>query len=339
MDLIFPTAARFSHSNWVPVANTAGARSIFSGAVTSLERAGPRWRITISTSGSTDRRSSYAERSLLKSVYSALNGQANRIWVSDPGYRQRGSFPTGELLQNTTFNGTTGWTSSNANLVLSASDRVLRGTRAGVAADYTVQATVATTVNGVTYVARLMTHAGKGVLDYRLQLGTSAGGTQLAADGADVTAAGMRTLVGTATGTSTHFSILDGISSRSTGDYMEWSYASLSRCMLINGGSQTSRSLNVDQLPVSTDGLLLPGDRVQIGNTLCMVVAPLNSNSSGAGYLQLHRAPRATPADNAPVIVFNPMGRFVMTEDSGGWDDRPGQISDFSMTLEEALDS
>jgi hypothetical protein len=53
----------------------------------------------------------------------------------------------------------------------------------------------------------------------------------------------------------------------------------------------------------------------------------------------LHRAPRVVPADNAPVIVHNPMGRFVLAENAGGWDDRPGQISDFSMTLEEALDS
>jgi hypothetical protein len=339
MDLIFPTGASFSHAGWEPVSNTVAARSIFSGAVNTTERAGPRWRISISKQNSSDRNTtSYAERSLLKAIRSALNGQANRIWVRDPGYVQRGTFPTGELLANNTFNGTTGWVSSNANLVLSASDRVLRGTRAGVAADYTIQAAVATTVNGATYVARLLTLAGKGALDYRLQLGTSAAGTQLAADSGDVTAAGMRTLVGTATGTSTHFSILDGIGSRSVGDYMEFAYASLSRCMLVAGGSQTGRSLNVDQLPASTDGLLLPGDRVQIGNTLCMVTAPLNSNSSGAGYLQLHRAPRAVPADNAPVIVHNPMGRFVMTE-SGGWDDRPGQFSDFEMTLEEALDS
>lgn len=340
MDLMFPTGARFSHTGWEPLSNTASARSIFSRAVTTMARAGQSWRPTISTNNSTDRLNGYAERSILKAVRAALDGQANRIWIADPGYRRRGSFPTGELLANNTFaNGTTSWVSSNANLVLSAADRILRAYRAGVASDYSIQAAVATTINGATYIARLMTHAGRGALDYRLQLGTSAGGTQLAADGGDVTAAGMRTLVAAATGTSTHFSVLDGTGSRSVGDYMDISYASLSRCILVNGGSQTGNSLNVDQLPVSTDGLLLRGDRVQIGNTLCMVVATLNSNSSGEGHLQLHRAPRAVPADNAPVIVHNPMGRFVLAENEGGWDDRPGQISDFSMTFEEALDS
>jgi hypothetical protein len=343
MDLMFPTAARFSNTQWVPVSNTTGARSIFSGAVTSLERAGPRWRIMISTANSTDRISTYAERSILKSVYSALNGQANRIWVADPSYVQRGSFPTSELLSNNTFsNGTTGWASS-ASITLSAADRMLRAVRATVGATATTlgNSSSVTVVTGAPYVFRAFLWQGLGpyTSGHRLHFGSTFGGAELLL-GSTSASYGMFTLSHAPASTPIFVGIRDASTSGQTaGDYVGVHYTSLSRCMLIAGGSQTGRSLNVDGLPTSTSGLLLPGDRVQIGNTLCMVISRLDSNSSGAGYLQLHRAPRATPADNDPVIVHNPMGRFVMTEDAGGWDDRPGQISDFSMTLEEALDS
>lgn len=102
--------------------------------------------------------------------------------------------------------------------------------------------------------------------------------------------------------------------------------------------AQTGSGLHIKGLPASTANLLIRGDRVQLGNQLCKVVAPLNSDASQLGYLQLAYGPRTGPADNAPVIINNPMGRFILTGNESGWSDAPGLFSDFDFELEESLD-
>lgn len=245
----------------------------------------------------------------LRSAKGAYEGLYSRVHRP-----RRGSFPTGELLANPYFaNGTTDWTSSNANLTLSVNDRVLRALRVGVAANYTISPGVATTVSGAAYVARVYALDGKGVMDYRIQLGTTANGAEIAADAADYTTGGVRQLSGLASSTTTYLSILDGISSRSAGDYQEFAYISLSRCFLVNGGSQTGNTLIVDKLPASTNGLLLKDDPIEINGELKFCTAPLNSDSSGNGYLRFAPALFRAPADNDPVIVHFPMMRGSMT--------------------------
>jgi len=103
--------------------------------------------------------------------------------------------------------------------------------------------------------------------------------------------------------------------------------------------AQTGPNLYVKGLPASTSGLLLPGDLDQVGNQLQKVVASLDSDAAGLGYLQMHRSLRTAPADNDPVIVNNPMGRFVAVNAESGWDDMPGKFSNFQFDFEEALDT
>lgn len=107
---------------------------------------------------------------------------------------------------------------------------------------------------------------------------------------------------------------------------------------LPTGTAQTGSAINVKGLPASMNGLLLPFDRVQVGTQLNMVTAPLNSDAAGLGYLQCAVPWRSAPADNAPVIIHQPMGRFVMPGNEYGYDDNPGGLSDFEFALEEALD-
>jgi hypothetical protein len=182
-----------------------------------------------------------------------MRGQASRVWYGDPAYTQRGSFPSAELLTNGTFgSGATGWTPSSANISLAVTDRILRSTRVSVSADETIRSAALTTVTGATYIARVMAYAGRGAMDFRIRLGTSAGGSELAATPADITSGGLASLVATATGTSTFFSVVDGVSGRSIGNYMDFAFFSLSRCALVNGASQVSSSINIDALPAST---------------------------------------------------------------------------------------
>lgn len=102
-----------------------------------------------------------------------------------------------------------------------------------------------------------------------------------------------------------------------------------------SGTSQTGSGLYVKGLPASTNGLLLPGDYVQIGSQLEMVTASLDSDAAGLGYLQLSRPQRTAPADNAPVIVHQPMGRFLFADSDVNWSLRPGLFSDFTIPLVE----
>lgn len=329
-DLILPPWLRISAESPRFISSTAASESIFTGAVRTVTRTGDRIAYELSTANASEREAA-PHKSLLEALAGEMRGQGNRVWYSPAGYRARGAATwTGELLANADFaNGTTSWSTSTANIVLSASDRILRSRRSSVSGDETIRAASFTTINGATYIARVLSFAGRGPMDYRLRLGTTAGGNELAGDSSDVTTAGMRTLVAAATGTTTHFSIVDGTGSRAIGDFMEFGYMSVSRCALVNGASQTSSGLNIDQLPVSTSGLAKKGDLCQIGSQLCKIVGALDSDSSGLGFLRLAYPPRVTPADNAPVMFYQPMARFVAMQNEHGWNGMPGGLANF----------
>lgn len=106
------------------------------------------------------------------------------------------------------------------------------------------------------------------------------------------------------------------------------------------GTSQAGSSLNLKGLPVSSSGLLLPGDWVQIGKQITMVTAALNSDAAGRGYLQFSPPLRTAPADNDPVIVNQPMGRFLYAGTSfAEWSNDPGVWTNVSLDFEESCDA
>lgn len=336
-ELLIPPWVRISGGRFSFLSNTAAFPSTFTGAIRTVDRLGDRIAVAFNSQYASHEET-LPTRARLSALRARLRGQSSRVWFTESGYTLRGSFPTGELLTNPYFDGTTGWSTSSANIVLSSSDRVLRSKRASVSGDETIRATVATTVNGAVYLARVFALAGRGPMDFRIRLGTTAGGSELSASSGDITTAGMSTLVGTATGTSTHLSIVDGVSGgRAIAGYMDFPYISLSRVALIAGASQTGPSYNIDALPTSTSALAKIDDWVQIGNQIVKVVQPLDSDSSGAGVLHLSYPLRAAPADNAPVIFHQPFGRFVATENEGGYDFEPGISTNHDWSLVEDL--
>jgi hypothetical protein len=104
---------------------------------------------------------------------------------------------------------------------------------------------------------------------------------------------------------------------------------------LPTGTAQTGTSLHLKGLPPSASGLLLPGDRFQVGSETKIATAPLDTDAAGLGFLQFEPALRAAAADSAPVIIHEPMQKFVLAE-SASWPTRPGRFSDFSLVLAEA---
>jgi hypothetical protein len=97
-----------------------------------------------------------------------------------------------------------------------------------------------------------------------------------------------------------------------------------------------SGPLHTKGWPVSTNGLLLPGDQVQIGNQIHIVTSPVNSDAAGRATLDCYPARRSAPAENVPIIVNQPMGKFFLESDANGWGNKPGIFSDAEIVLAEA---
>lgn len=330
-DLIFPPNARISAKRPDVISNDAGARSIFTGALRTTSRGGTRMRVGL-TVANANNKESYALRASLQALRYFLSGQANRIWLGDPSYVMRGSFPCAEMLSNTAFaNGSTGW-SLGTNWTQTVNDRLTKLTSASASPATTALFQAVTLTSGLSYAVRAMSIAGFGTTQPGAVLGSIANTSGAAA---------LYIASGTAGSTGSqnvgvYHTVPGGFASGRT---FFVPFVSCQRCALVNGASQTGSALVIDGLPISTNGLALPGDIVQIGTQLAMIVLPLDSDSGGNGYLQFKPSLRATPADNTPIIFGYPLGRFVLTTNEGGWRDSPGGFSDFEFEFEEALDS
>jgi hypothetical protein len=272
-----------------------------------------------------------ADAGALTALLAQLRGGVHRVWCQDHSYVKRGSFPAAELLANNTFaSGIAGWTALYSSI--SAADRALRVSVSAHSAGQYPQATQGLTV------AAGSAYVGRAVYQHRATAAQNGVYITDGTAGADkyITAGGMTTasFLAVATGGVFSAAIYD---TSAAGDSVDLAYTSLSRCALIKGASQTSNVLTIDALPASTNGLLLTGDRVQLGEEMLFVIAPLDSNSSGEGKLFLHRPPRTAPADNGPVIIHEPMGLFMLAEQENGWLNDPGRTSTATVNLVEAI--
>lgn len=106
-----------------------------------------------------------------------------------------------------------------------------------------------------------------------------------------------------------------------------------------NGESQVTGAVFLKGLPASTNGLLLPGDVIEVtggrGSEIKIVTASLNSDASGLGHVQFEPPIRVTPSDNAMVHINQPFGRFIFSGDMPEWSTDPGIITTASTEFEE----
>lgn len=328
-DLLLPPTLYPSDVDWALLDYSSIFPNTFGGAPKTYGR-GQRWQATLRWQNL-----SKADRGQLAAFLAAMEGKANRVWMSDFAYRQRGSFPAGELLTNGLFtSGTTGWTAS-ANVALTSADNLLRVTitATGGATNPAASVSGITLTNGAAYAVRGAFIRGKGgvstIGSYVTDgvTGASSMSTSNNFQTASITVASTTGTISVGSGVATGYAV---------GDYVDVSYASLSRCILVDGAGQTGGAINVKGLPVSSTGLLLAGDRVDIGGELKVLTAPLSSDSAGKGYLKFQPALRtASLADATPIVVGRPFGKFVMS-DGGTVPSRPGFFSDFAMTFVEA---
>lgn len=106
-----------------------------------------------------------------------------------------------------------------------------------------------------------------------------------------------------------------------------------------SGTSQTGGAMNLRGLPVSTSGLLLPGDPAEIitsiGSQYVRTVAPLNSDAAGLGHWQFEAPLRNSPSDNGAVIVLRPLCRMLLDSNSVGWSEHSGGFADLEFKAVE----
>lgn len=350
MDLVLPPQLPVARSSIRFMDNTGISVGTFTGLVRSAGLGGDRLGASVEfplMGGKTP--ASIANRAAIMAFIARTRGRQNRVYIPDSSYSRRGAIATSELIANNTFlNALTGWTASGSGITLKSSQRILRSVRATVVGTETVRAaSVSAPSDNAAYAFRVMVNSGKGAVAFRLRIGSSAGGSEYTADGADRTSDQLATLAFGITGgtTSTFYpSIQDLSTGKSAGDFMEMAYSSFSRCALVNGASQTGSALLLKYLPISTDDLLVAGDQFEVlttsngvlGSEWKIVTASLHSDASGFGYLRFEPALRGSVADSAPVILNNPMGRFVLRSGNPEWSNDPGVFTRSSLEFDEA---
>lgn len=104
---------------------------------------------------------------------------------------------------------------------------------------------------------------------------------------------------------------------------------------LVNGASQTGRSLITDGWPPSTT-VLYGGQFVTINNQLLQLTNNIVSDSSGNATITFAPAIRVSPADNAAIEFKNPYALMYFAEDPG-YSVEPGLVYSLSFNLRESF--
>jgi len=104
---------------------------------------------------------------------------------------------------------------------------------------------------------------------------------------------------------------------------------------LVNGSSQTGRSLNVKGL-VPTTGVIKAGNYFQIGDYLYMVLKDVTANGSGNATLDIFPYIRGAPVDGDALTFTNANGIFRMAETNVSWVVNEEQLYRISLSAVEA---
>lgn len=97
---------------------------------------------------------------------------------------------------------------------------------------------------------------------------------------------------------------------------------------LINGAGQAGETLTTDGWTVSSNGVLLRGDWIQLGafgspakpKRIYRVLNDVNSDSGGNAIIDIWPRIRESPANNEPLVLTNTSGTFMLEDNEMGWD-------------------
>lgn len=80
----------------------------------------------------------------------------------------------------------------------------------------------------------------------------------------------------------------------------------------VNGADQIGRTLITDGWDVNEYGVLLAGDRIQLGNRLYQVTRNVNTDSGGNATLDIFPSLRESPVENSLLILEDCVGVFTL---------------------------
>lgn len=120
-------------------------------------------------------------------------------------------------------------------------------------------------------------------------------------------------------------------------------YDSGSDTPLVDAASQTGKSLTTDGWRISGTGLLLPGDYFEVTadsvKELHMITADVDSDGGGLATLNFVPPLRASPANNAPIILTDPVVEMrLVGEEQAEWGEVTGDfIQDLTFSAIEVF--
>lgn len=106
---------------------------------------------------------------------------------------------------------------------------------------------------------------------------------------------------------------------------------------VVSGASQTGATINTTGWTVSTPGILLAGDLINVGTELKIVVVDADSDVSGNSTITIEPPIRTSPSDASPIVITNPTAIMRLEENTIMWITRPGQFTDCSFSCIEAF--
>ncbi len=109
----------------------------------------------------------------------------------------------------------------------------------------------------------------------------------------------------------------------------------------VDGASQAGLILNTKGWPVSTNGVLLAGDYLQIGtgatSRLYKTLNDVDSDAGGLATLDIWPRLRESPADSATITLTNPEGVFRLARNDSEWDISTATIYGLGISAMEAI--
>lgn len=87
---------------------------------------------------------------------------------------------------------------------------------------------------------------------------------------------------------------------------------------VVDGAAQTGKVLNTKGWEPNVEGILLAGDKIQIGSSLYQVLRNVNSDATGKTTLDIWPRIRTSPGDESTIITVSPKGLFQLAGSGGG---------------------
>ncbi|WP_305047200.1 hypothetical protein [Geoalkalibacter sp.] len=107
---------------------------------------------------------------------------------------------------------------------------------------------------------------------------------------------------------------------------------------VVSGAGQTGVALATSGWQASQSGVLLPGDYVQVGDELKMVMTQVDSNGAGAATIQIEPPLRQSPAGGSLLVLTRPSCLMMLADDEQTrWLTQAPRRKSVTLDFEEAL--